>query len=78
LIPRRSTLAFVANTRSERYIARPDEATAARYLRKGRGALGSFAAYLDKTVQDLRAWGLYDRRLERLHRRVFAQTVPIE
>lgn len=69
-------LAFVANTRSERYIARPDEATAAAYLSTGRGALGTCAAYLDKTVQDLRAWGLYDRRLERLHQRVFTHTAP--
>nr|WP_081728838.1 gamma-glutamylcyclotransferase [Rhodovibrio salinarum] len=71
-------LAFVANKRSERYIPRPDEATAAEYLRTGRGALGTCAVYLDKTVQDLRAWGLHDRRLERLHRRVFAQAEPGE
>lgn len=68
---RTPAIAFVADTQNERYLPRLDEATAAEYLRTGYGSLGSCAEYLDKTVTDLRAWGFRDKRLERLHTRVF-------
>ena len=63
-------IAFVANQGDARYVPRLDEATTAEYLRTGRGDLGTCAEYLDKTVTDLRARGLRDRRLERLWRMV--------
>lgn len=64
-------IAFVANTGHKRYLPRQDDATTIARLCTGCGELGSCADYLDRTVQDLRAWGIHDRRLEHLWHAVF-------
>lgn len=65
-------IAFVANPQHDRYLARQDDATTIELLSTGGGVLGSCAEYLHNTVNDLRALGIHDTRLEFLHRAVCA------
>jgi glutathione-specific gamma-glutamylcyclotransferase len=57
---------FVANRAHLRYAGRLDDALVAAHLATATGSLGSCAAYLDSTIDALRAAGLRDRGLERL------------
>lgn len=61
---------FVANRAHPRYAGRLDEAAVAARVASASGSLGSCAAYLAETLGALRAAGLRDRALERLHRSV--------
>ena len=64
---------FVANRAHNRYAGRLDDAKAVTHLSTATGSLGSCAAYLSLTLDALRASGLRDRRLERLHRMIALQ-----
>jgi cation transport protein ChaC len=61
---------FVANRAHLRYAGRLDEASVAARLASASGSLGSCATYLAETLGALRAVGLRDRSLERLHQSV--------
>lgn len=57
---------FVINRAHPRYVDTLDERAIARTIAHAAGPLGSCAAYLEKTVQALRAQGVHDRAIERL------------
>lgn len=61
---------FVANRAYSRYAGRLDEAQIGARLATAAGALGTCRDYLVETVHALRALGLRDRSLERLHRQL--------
>jgi cation transport protein ChaC len=61
---------FVVNRAHSRYAGRLEEALVATYLATATGTLGSCLTYLSETLGALRALGLRDRSLERLHRLV--------
>jgi glutathione-specific gamma-glutamylcyclotransferase len=69
-------LTFVVNRAHPRYAARLDEALVAERIASAAGALGSCRAYLTETLDSLRALGLRDGGLDRLHRRVVRITGP--
>ncbi|HET7883056.1 MAG TPA: gamma-glutamylcyclotransferase [Acetobacteraceae bacterium] len=64
---------FVVNRGHSRYAGRLEEALVASYLATATGSLGSCMTYLSETLAALRALGLRDRSLERLHRLVSAE-----
>src|SRR5262249_44330380 len=61
---------FVVNRAHSGYAGRLEEAIVAAYLATATGTLGSCLTYLSETLGALRAVGLRDRSLERLHRLV--------
>ena len=65
-----SALAFVANTAHEHYIGDMAFDDTARIIAHRSGLRGSNHDYLHNTLQHLRALGVRDRALERLHQRV--------
>lgn len=65
-----NAVTFAINRTSERYVGQLPEDRQAQMIATASGYLGSCREYLDNTVDQLRAHGVRDHYLFRLHRRV--------
>jgi glutathione-specific gamma-glutamylcyclotransferase len=66
-LPHRA-LTFVVNRHHERYASNLTAEQAVEYISKGKGSLGSCAAYFQTTLDTLHSLGIKDASMERLRR----------
>ncbi len=72
-----NALVFVVNPGGRTYAGKIDDEAVSEKIVGACGHLGSAADYLFNTVRNLEAWGIHDRHLWTLQRKVASASSPL-